>query len=58
MQMKKCFVCERTFDIGLLQLNNNVNIYVCGKCSGTKAEKEKVDELLEGLADGFVCGCI
>jgi protein-arginine kinase activator protein McsA len=55
---KKCFVCEKTFNIELLHLNANVNLYVCNQCAGTKAEKEKETDLLDGLADGFVCGCI
>ncbi|MFA5329091.1 MAG: hypothetical protein WC384_14955 [Prolixibacteraceae bacterium] len=35
-----------------------INLPVCNECKGTDREKNAVDELLEGLADGFVCGCI
>jgi hypothetical protein len=55
---KPCFVCEKSFNPKLLRLNSVVNLYVCTTCKGSKEEKAKENELLEGLADGFVCGCI
>jgi len=55
---KKCFVCDQTFKMETLHLNNKVNLHVCEKCKGSNEEKEKETDLLEGLAEGFVCGCI
>lgn len=55
---KKCFVCENLFDAQNLILNSDVNLPVCNTCAGTENEKNKVRELLDSLADGFVCGCI
>jgi hypothetical protein len=31
---------------------------VCHNCEGTAREKKSVEEQLDSLADGFVCGCI
>lgn len=53
----KCFVCEEPVDKDCSR-NSSVNLPVCEKCKGTNREMEKVQELLEGMADGFVCGCI
>jgi uncharacterized CHY-type Zn-finger protein len=51
-----CFVC------GIKQKdmtkNNRVNLLVCPTCSGSENEMKAVNELMEGLAEGFVCGCI
>ncbi|MBK6284812.1 MAG: hypothetical protein IPF54_21205 [Draconibacterium sp.] len=55
---KKCFVCQRETYKDNSELNLDVNLPVCTNCKGTKMEKEKVLELLDSLADGFVCGCI
>jgi len=55
---KKCFVCQTETYKDNSELNLDVNLPVCNNCKGTKIEKEKVLELLDSLADGFVCGCI
>ncbi len=31
---------------------------VCKNCNGTDNEKKIEKEVMESLADGFVCGCI
>jgi len=54
----KCFVCENQFDDQKTSLNKAVNMPVCENCKDTEAEKQKEDELLDSLAEGFVCGCI
>ena len=54
----KCFVCDQKIDSSSSARNQYVNLPVCESCKGTKAEKDKQAELLEGMADGFVCGCI
>ncbi|MBR8537320.1 hypothetical protein KDU71_17255 [Carboxylicivirga sediminis] len=54
----KCFVCEKSLQVIDIEYNNRVNLPVCNTCSGSAAEVDKEKELLEGLADGFVCGCI
>ena len=38
--------------------HSKVNLPICNNCQGTVQEKTKVNEFLEGLAEGFVCGCI
>jgi hypothetical protein len=53
-----CFVCGISADAIELRINKTVLMPVCFGCNGTEAEKSKEDELLEGLADGLVCGCI
>ena len=58
MKENKCFVCEKLFEKIEMALNNTVNLYVCVKCQGTNKEKNREEELMEGQADGFVCGCI
>jgi hypothetical protein len=55
---KKCFVCQNNVPTDNLELNQEVNLLVCSNCKGTPKEKQAVNELLESLADGFVCGCI
>ena len=35
-----------------------VNLPVCDSCRGSEQETAKTEELQEGLAEGFVCGCI
>ncbi|HPE75177.1 MAG TPA: hypothetical protein PLC80_03775 [Draconibacterium sp.] len=55
---KKCFVCQKETNNDNSELNLEVNLPVCKNCKGTQTEKEKVLELLDSLADGFVCGCI
>jgi hypothetical protein len=54
----KCFVCSMTVDPLRTHKNKELNLPVCEECEGTDKEKEKVRELTNDLADGFVCGCI
>jgi len=53
-----CFVCKTTFTLETSKINQVVNMPVCFKCKGTDREKEEENEVLDSLADGFVCGCI
>ncbi len=56
--IKKCFVCEEPISTDFYELNTEVNMPVCSKCKRTEKEKTRIEELLDSLADGFVCGCI
>jgi hypothetical protein len=53
---EKCFVC------GVIPQNGfqhkQVNLPVCAECVGSEREKIAVEQLLEGLAEDFYCGCI
>ena len=55
---KRCFVCEIEVSKVNSELNLDVYLQVCESCKGSDAEKKKVNELLNSLADGLVCGCI
>ena len=55
---KKCFVCEAPITEGNYTYNTMVNLPVCHQCKGSDSEKSKASDLLEGLAERFVCGCI
>jgi uncharacterized protein YjaZ len=55
---KKCFVCKKNITKSTSQLNTEVNLPVCSACKGTPRENEMVQEYLDELADGLVCGCI
>jgi hypothetical protein len=55
---KKCFVCEEPVNNENYSLNKVVNMPVCNHCKNSEHEKHKETELLESLAEGFVCGCI
>jgi hypothetical protein len=54
----QCFVCGIAIDPLSSQKNKQLNLPVCDNCHGTDQEKAAVEEYLEGMADGFVCGCI
>lgn len=56
--MSKCFVCNKEIDLKESTLNKEVYLRVCAYCKGTDKEKKKVEEYLDSLADGLVCGCI
>lgn len=53
-----CFVCKNTITPETSMLNIVVNMPVCLRCKGSEAEKKEEKEVLNSLADGFVCGCI
>jgi hypothetical protein len=53
---ENCFVCGNIQED--MKVNTRVNLPVCPLCSGSEKEKKSIEELLEGLAEGFVCGCI
>ncbi|WP_321373841.1 hypothetical protein [uncultured Draconibacterium sp.] len=53
-----CFVCKKAITSDNSELNQRVNMQVCLECKGTDAEKKEEKEVLDSLADGFVCGCI
>lgn len=55
---KKCFVCKSDLNEVEFSFNQEINLPVCNKCKNTDNEKEALKNLIEGLADGFVCGCI
>ncbi|GAF02990.1 hypothetical protein [Saccharicrinis fermentans] len=54
---KKCFVCEKELD-QVVHKNKVTLLPVCNECKGSVREKAKEQEMLDSLADGFVCGCI
>ena len=54
----RCFVCQKKLDPAKASKNLALNLPVCEACKGTDEEKDKARELTDGLADGFVCGCI
>lgn len=51
-------MCGKIIDPQNTERNLQFNLPVCDECNGTDREKEAIDQLLEGMADGFVCGCI
>jgi len=53
-----CFVCKCAVTPNNSSLNTVVNLPVCNRCKGTEQEKKEEQEVLDSLADGFVCGCI
>ncbi|MBC8005006.1 MAG: hypothetical protein H7X84_06000 [Verrucomicrobia bacterium] len=53
-----CFVCGKETDPQTTSKNIQLNLPVCNECKDTEEEKKALDELIEGMADGFVCGCI
>lgn len=53
-----CFVCKKEITSENSELNPVVNMPVCLNCKGSDAEKLEEKEVLDSLADGFVCGCI
>ncbi len=53
----KCFVCDKKLEKREYK-NKVTNLPVCAQCKGTEKEKAKEKEVLDSLADGFVCGCI
>lgn len=53
-----CFVCKKKITPETSELNPVVNLPVCFDCKGTEQEKKEEQEVLNSLADGFVCGCI
>jgi len=57
-QKKQCFVCKKNYPADEISVNNEVLLPVCNKCKGTEKEKQTVEEYLDSLADGLVCGCI
>lgn len=54
----RCFVCEIEIDPENTKRNRQFNLPVCDGCCGTDREMNAFDELPEGMAEGFVCGCI
>lgn len=54
----QCFVCGKEIDPEKTELNKQLNLPVCDKCKGTEREKKAIDDHLESMAEGFVCGCI
>jgi len=54
----RCFVCDEPILSNDIYYHPKVNLPVCNSCRGTEKEASKIEELFEGLAEGFVCGCI
>jgi len=54
----QCFVCGKEIDPQNTERNIQFNLPVCDDCKGTDREKEAIEQLLDGMAEGFVCGCI
>lgn len=55
---KQCFVCGKAAGAENFSINEQLNLPVCNLCQGSEQEKEMVKKLTEGLAEGFICGCI
>ena len=55
---KICFVCEKQTLSKSITYHPKIHLPVCDTCRGSEQEEAKVEELLEGLAEDFVCGCI
>ena len=55
---KQCFVCKTNYPANETSINKEVYLPVCENCHGTEKEKQTVEEYLDSLADGLVCGCI
>ena len=55
---KTCFVCENSIASDKFTFHPKVNLPVCNSCRGSEQETAKTEELLEGLAEGLICGCI
>lgn len=53
-----CFVCEKAILSDDIFYHPKVNLPICDDCCGSESETAKVGELLEGLAEGLICGCI
>ncbi|MGE5394468.1 MAG: hypothetical protein ACM3P1_06960 [Candidatus Saccharibacteria bacterium] len=53
-----CFVCNSLVDVQKVHKNKELNLPVCENCKDTEQEKRAVADMIEGLAEGFVCGCI
>jgi len=56
--LNHCFVCGNEIDVQKTQKNKEINLPVCEQCRNTEKETNAIDQLNEGLAEGFVCGCI
>ena len=56
--LNHCFVCGIEINIESTIKNKQLNLPVCPNCQGTEQEKDAIEKYLEGLAEGFVCGCI
>ena len=56
--INQCYVCGKIVDPLNAEKNIQFNLPVCDVCKGSNREAEAIDQLLEGMADGFVCGCI
>jgi hypothetical protein len=54
----QCFVCGAEIDPLISKKNKQFNLPVCEICVGTDQEKSAIEDYLEGMAEGFVCGCI
>jgi ribosome-binding protein aMBF1 (putative translation factor) len=56
--LTRCFACGKEIDPELTAKNKQLNLPVCDNCRDTEKEQAMIQELNEGMADGFVCGCI
>lgn len=56
-KLNKCFVCEKELN-EVTHKNKATNLPVCNQCKGSEEEKKQEKEILDSLAEGFVCGCI
>lgn len=54
----RCFVCDTPLDAQTAHKNKDINLPVCDSCKDTEQEIKAVEKMNEGLAEGFVCGCI
>lgn len=54
----QCFACGKEIDPQNTNRNIQFKLPVCDDCKSTNREKEAIEQLLDGMVEGFVYGCI
>lgn len=57
-QLTQCFVCGIDLKEGSYNVHEATLLPECDDCKNTDKERAKVSELLDSLAEDFICGCI
>ncbi len=57
-QSIQCFVCGIPLLDGGFTVNETLLLPECDNCKDTEAEKAKVKEMLDSLAEDLICGCV
>ena len=58
MESSVCFVCKKVLPKQTLKMNRELYLPVCPGCKDSDEEKKAIDDYLESLAEGLICGCI